>query len=49
MMESASPSDILFWVVHPAIDRLLSAKRLSAVTYMGDESQEFMKWSTGNN
>lgn len=30
MIESASPADILFWVIHPTLERLLSAKRLGA-------------------
>jgi hypothetical protein len=29
MLESSSPIDILFWVIHPTIERLLSAKRLN--------------------
>jgi hypothetical protein len=27
MVESASTVDILFWLIHPAIERMLSAKR----------------------
>ena len=30
MLESASPADILFWVIHPTIERVLAAKRLGA-------------------
>ena len=36
MLEAASPADILFWMIHPAIERLLSAKRLSTVSLMGN-------------
>ena len=46
MVESASPSDILFWVIHPTIERLLSAKRLSTVSSMG--SEEFVKWNSSD-
>merc|ERR1711998_477267 len=28
-LESASPLDIVFWMIHPVLDRLLTAKRLS--------------------
>lgn len=28
MVESASTADIMFWLTHPAIERMLSAKRL---------------------
>ncbi len=35
MIESSSPADPLFWLVHPVIERLLTAKRLPDVTSMG--------------
>lgn len=31
MLESASPIDITFWMIHPIIDRLVMAKRLAAI------------------
>ena len=31
MIESSSPADIIFWLVHPALDRMLAAKRLPSV------------------
>ena len=31
MIESSSPADIVFWLVHPALDRMLAAKRLPNV------------------
>ena len=34
MLESASPSDPLFWMIHPLLDRMLVAKRLAAVNNM---------------
>jgi Common central domain of tyrosinase len=43
MLESASPADILFWVIHPTIERLLQAKRLYTVSQIGNTS--FTKWS----
>lgn len=43
MIESASTADILFWMIHPAIERLVQAKRLDGVSTMG--SAEFSKWS----
>jgi hypothetical protein len=43
MLHSASPADILFWMIHPVIERLLAAKRLSTVTTLGGAS--FTKWS----
>ena len=43
MLESASPADILFWVIHPTIERLLQAKRLNTVSQIGNTS--FTKWS----
>jgi hypothetical protein len=42
MIESSSTADIMFWMIHPAIERLLSAKRLPKVTKMG--KTEFSKW-----
>jgi hypothetical protein len=30
MLESASPSDPMFWMIHPILDRMLVAKRLAA-------------------
>lgn len=43
MIESASTADITFWLIHPVIERLLAAKRLTTVTKMGDT--EFSKWN----
>ena len=37
MIESASTADVLFWMIHPAIERLLAAKRLPEV---GTQTQE---------
>ena len=45
MIESASTADPLFWLTHPVIERLLSAKRLQSVTTMGDAT--FDNWATG--
>ena len=45
MIESASTADPLFWLTHPVIERLLSAKRLPKVNTMGEA--KFDKWSTG--
>jgi hypothetical protein len=42
MIESSSPADPLFWMIHPVIERLLSAKRLPDVKTMG--SKAFYKW-----
>ncbi len=42
MIESASTADIMFWLIHPAIERLVFAKRLPLVTDMG--GTEFYKW-----
>ena len=42
MIESASTADIIFWLVHPVIERLLSAKRLEGVSAMA--GNEFVKW-----
>jgi hypothetical protein len=36
MLEAASPADIMFWVIHPTIERILSAKRLGA-SFAGNE------------
>jgi hypothetical protein len=44
MLESASPADILFWMIHPVVERLLAAKRLPSVTEMA--GTEFYKWET---
>lgn len=44
MLEAASPADIMFWVIHPTIERLLFAKRIPGVTKMGPKS--FSKWET---
>lgn len=43
MLEAASPADIMFWMIHPAIERLLAAKRLKTVHNFGD--QPMGKWS----
>ena len=29
-LESASPLDVIFWMIHPVLDRMTTAKRLSA-------------------
>jgi hypothetical protein len=42
MVESASTADIMFWLIHPAIERLLSGKRLGSVKTMG--TQALHKW-----
>jgi hypothetical protein len=42
MIESSSPADIIFWLIHPSIERMLAAKRLPTVTAMGNT--EFTKW-----
>lgn len=42
MIESASPADIMFWVIHPTLERLLSAKRLGA----NFADQSINKWTT---
>eukprot|EP00595_Chromulina_sp_UTEXLB2642_P002508 CAMPEP_0196765442 /NCGR_PEP_ID=MMETSP1095-20130614/8865_1 /TAXON_ID=96789 ORGANISM="Chromulina nebulosa, Strain UTEXLB2642" /NCGR_SAMPLE_ID=MMETSP1095 /ASSEMBLY_ACC=CAM_ASM_000446 /LENGTH=510 /DNA_ID=CAMNT_0042123479 /DNA_START=713 /DNA_END=2245 /DNA_ORIENTATION=+ len=44
MLEAASPADITFWVIHPTIERLLIAKRLPNVNFMG--TSVFQKWGT---
>ena len=33
MIEAASPADIIFWVLHPTIERLLAAKRVNDNSY----------------
>jgi hypothetical protein len=43
MLEAASPADVVFWMIHTVIERLLQAKRLDAVTNMG--GTEFYKWT----
>ena len=49
MIESASTADIMFWLIHPCIERMVSAKRLPGVTSMG--GTDFSKWDdvAGNN
>lgn len=42
MIESASTADIIFWLVHPVIERLLAAKRIPTVTDMA--GVDFYKW-----
>lgn len=42
MIESASTADPMFWIIHPVIERLVSAKRLDGVNTMG--SLEYSKW-----
>jgi hypothetical protein len=44
MIESASTADPMFWMIHPVIERLVSAKRLPEVTRMG--SKQFTKTKT---
>jgi hypothetical protein len=46
MLEAASPADVTFWVIHPAIDRLLSAKRLYKVRDMA--GLRFQNWNSVN-
>jgi len=43
MVESASTADIIFWMIHPVIERLLAAKRLPAVNSMAGHL--FSKWA----
>jgi len=43
MLEAASPADVMFWMIHTVIERLLQAKRLDTVSSMG--GTEFYKWS----
>ena len=42
MIESASTADVLFWMIHPSIERLLAAKRLPDVTSMNGFA--FAQW-----
>ena len=42
MLEAASPADIMFWMIHPAIERMLAAKRLKGVRYFGN--MPMTKW-----
>ncbi len=42
MIESSSPQDPLFWMIHTVIERMLSAKRLPTVTQMGTKAVQ--KW-----
>jgi len=44
MLESSSPIDILFWVIHPTIERLLAAKRVNAYVEYG--GTPIYKWPT---
>lgn len=46
MLEAASPADIMFWMIHPAIERLLAAKRLSTVHTFG--GKEISKWDASS-
>jgi hypothetical protein len=46
MLEAASPADVTFWVIHPTIDRLLSAKRLYKVRDMA--GLHFQNWNSVN-
>lgn len=36
MLEAASPADIIFWVIHPTIERVLAAKRVEAGVTFGN-------------
>ncbi len=44
MLESSSPIDILFWVIHPTIERLLAAKRVDAYVDFG--GTPIYRWPT---
>ena len=44
MLESSSPIDILFWVIHPTLERLLAAKRVDAYVDFG--GTPIYKWPT---
>lgn len=44
MLESSSPIDILFWVIHPTIERLLAAKRVDA--YVDYGGTPIYRWPT---
>ena len=46
MLEAASPADIMFWMIHPALERLLDAKRLTTVHSMTSGSP-ITKWTHG--
>jgi hypothetical protein len=46
MIESSSPADPLFWLIHPIIEKLLAAKRLNNYIKYGD--QQFSKWETAD-
>jgi hypothetical protein len=59
MIESASPADPLFWVIHPVIEKLLQAKRLETDVKFGDlliphfdvpdgSEEEWYEWSMYN-
>ena len=45
MLESASPADVTFWLIHPTIERQLAAKRLkdSSITF---GNVPFNRWPT---
>ena len=43
MIESSSPIDITFWVIHPTLERLLAAKRANA--YMDYGGKSVHRWS----
>ena len=42
MIESSSPQDPLFWMIHTVIERMLAAKRLPSVLKMG--TKDIYKW-----
>jgi hypothetical protein len=42
MLHSGSPADIMFWIIHPVIERMLAAKRVRGVDTMG--TTKFVKW-----
>ena len=44
MLESSSPIDILFWVIHPTLERLLAAKRVDAYVDFG--GTQIYRWPT---
>jgi hypothetical protein len=44
MVESASTADILFWMIHPVLERLLAAKREPLATNFGGHTIE--KWTS---
>jgi len=43
MLHSGSPADIMFWIIHPVIERLLAAKRVDTTSKMG--TTPYVKWS----